>query len=214
MNGRRTKLLAGAAIVIALAVVGWRWLGEVTPALPSASHANNTAVLGSYGQRAPDTALPRPPAPVGSPVVTAALGDGQALALWTQDGRVFSARHDGSGAWTDVRPVEQILGQASDLQLASNGRGEAMAVWRHSLGQIESLRFARYEPASGWTAPDVVPGVLPRQARGAAAPQLQIDAEGRATLQWPSAFAPRTVQISRFEPGSGWSKPQDLAQAR
>jgi hypothetical protein len=216
MNGRPTKIMATAAIAVALGVVGWRWMDAFRPAEPVASHANNTAVLGSYGQ-APATAgaaLPRPPAPAGSSVATSALGDGQALALWTQEGRMFGARYAPTTGWTDVHALEQIRGDAGDPQLAGNGHGEALAVWRHTLGQIESLRYARFDAASGWTTPDVVPGVLPRHASTGAAPRLQVDAEGHATLQWPSAFLAGTLQVSRFDPASGWSAPRDVAQAR
>ena len=214
MNGRGTKILAGAAIAVALAVVGWRWMDAWRPAAPLPSQASNTAVLGSYGQPPSAPGVARPPAPARGSVATVALGEGQVLALWTQDGHVVGGRYAPSTGWVDVRALEQILGEAADVQLAGNGKGQAMAVWRHTLGQIDSLRFARFDESAGWSPPDVVPGVLPRHAASGAAPKLQMDAEGHATLQWPSAFSPGTVQLSRFDPASGWSAPQDVAQAR
>jgi hypothetical protein len=217
MDGRRTKIIASAAIAaiaVALGVVVWRWHDALTPEAYVASRASNTAVLGSYGQRPAQTALPRPPAPANSHVATTALDDGQQLAIWTQDGHVYGARYAASTGWTDAHALEQILGEAGDVQLAGNGRGEAIAVWRHTLGQIDSLRFARFDGTQGWSAPDVVPGVLPRHGASGAAPQLQVDAQGHATLQWPSAFGRGTMQVSRFDPAAGWSPPQDVAQAR
>jgi uncharacterized membrane protein len=213
MNARMTRSIGAAAVVLAVAATAWHFHAARPAAAPANPHASNTAVLGSYGQSAPapGSALPRPPAPGRTSVVTAPLDQRQSLAVWSQAGHVYAARFAPETGWTDVHALEEIGGEATELQLAGNGRGVAMAVWHHTLGQIQSLRFARFEPDAGWSAPDVVPGVLPRTASIASRPRLTLDEAGDATLQWPSAFAGTPMQVSRFDAASGWSQPRELA---
>jgi hypothetical protein len=213
MNGRMTRSIAAAAIVLAAGAVAWRYHAAPSPAVPANRHASNTAVLGSYGQGTPEpgSALPRPPAPGHTSGVTVRLDAHQSLAAWFRAGQVFAARFTPETGWTDIHALEDIGGEVGELQLAGNGQGTAMVVWHHTLGHIESLRFARFDAASGWSAPDVVPGVLPKTASIGSHPRLTLDQAGDATLQWPSAFAGAPVQVSRFDAASGWSQPQDLA---
>jgi hypothetical protein len=208
---RPIHIVAAAAIAVAAFAVGWRYFDSSSSGgVSKRSQASNTAVLGSYGPP-PAAAIPPPPAPRNSAVAVVNEGARDAIAVWTQAGDLFSARYTPEAGWSEARPLEQILGVASDLQLAGNGHGVAMAVWRHTVGGIDSLRYSRHDAESGWSPPDVVPGVLPRGATSAAKPVLSVDARGNATLQWPSAFAAGVLQSSRFEPGRGWSAPQDLA---
>ncbi|HEY8359885.1 MAG TPA: hypothetical protein VIL30_20710, partial [Ramlibacter sp.] len=100
---------------------------------------------------------------------------------------------------------------ASKPQLAGNGQGVALAVWQHTVGSIQSLRFSRYDSTSGWSVPDVMPGALPRPPSrlpqgAAAAPQLHMDAQGNAFAQWPSGFADNEVQTARYVAGQGWTR--------
>ncbi|WP_460890849.1 hypothetical protein, partial [Ramlibacter alkalitolerans] len=138
-------------------------------------------------------------------------GEAAALAVWVQDGHVLASAFARPGGWAPAKPLEDIYGEASDPQLASNGRAAAMAVWRHTVGSIQSLRFSRFDAASGWTPPDVVPGALPRpNAAGAArdddAPRLTMDADGNVIARWASGFAPTEEQVARYTPGQGWSR--------
>ena len=181
----------------------------------------DTTVLGGAGRAPARTqpgqadaqglAIPVPPAPVGVPAQVVRSGDASALALWVQDGHVVAAAFARPGGWSKPAPLEEIYGVASDPQLASSGRGAAMAVWRHTVGTIQSLRFSRFDTASGWTAPDVLPGALPRPHAEAAvphddAPRLAMDAEGNVTARWASGFAAGEDQVARYTPGQGWSR--------
>lgn len=180
---------------------------------------NHTAVLGSYGPgangaQAPLTdargqAIPRPDVPGAAGVQVVRSGDENALAAWVQDGHVVASTFDRAHGWSAPQPLEQIYGQASEPELASNGQGVAMAVWRHTVGSIQSLRYSRYEAATGWSTPDVVPGALPRPyaqgTRAHDAPQLQMDAQGNVTAQWPSGFHASETQVARYVAGEGWS---------
>jgi hypothetical protein len=172
---------------------------------PAAGQPASAALTDAHGQ-----AIPPPPLPAGTEAQLVRTGDESALAVWVQEGRVLAASFDRAQGWGSARPLEQIYGVASEPRIAANGRGSALAVWRHTVGNIQSLRYSRYEAASGWSAPDVVPGALPRPPSLAAgrrdAPQLQMDAQGNVTAQWPSGFDPAEIQVARFAPGQGWSR--------
>ena len=97
----------------------------------------------------------------------------------------------------------------TELQVGT--RGSALAVWRHRVGQIESLRFSTFQSGRGWSAPDVLPGALPRSddADGAATLQLRMDDQGNAVARWPSGFDANAMQVARYVPGQGWSRAVD-----
>jgi hypothetical protein len=200
------------------------------------SAQGDTARMGSYGSgpksgaaspgsrlSAADAAsaaraLPSPPAPPGTQVQMTMVDAKTGLALWEQDGRVMVSRYTNNTKWQTPHPLEGILGTASNARLASNGRGVAMAVWQHTLGEIESLRFSRWQPATGWSTPDVMPGALPqpRDSRFSArerAPVLEVDPQGNVRAEWRSGFNAEQVQASTFVPGEGWAHPVDLPAA-
>jgi hypothetical protein len=153
--------------------------------------------------------IPPPPLPRQARAQVVASGPDTALAVWVQDGDVMAAGYTRGYGWSPAQVLERIYGDASDVQLASNGRGAAMAIWHHTVGSIDSLRFSRFEQGTGWSHPDVMPGALPRpQAQDAAPPQLAMDARGNAQASWPSGFAPDEMQTSRFVAGQGWSRAQ------
>ena len=213
-TSRATKLVAGTAIAVAAAAVGWRYYDAFGGRHdPVRADASNTAVLGSNGPP-PATPVastfPRAPAPRDVTPDTVDAGDGRALAAWVQDGRAMASLYE-SGAWSAPQPLENIPGDATDLELAGNAHGMAMAVWRHTLGEIQSLRYARWEAAQGWGAADVIAGVLPRRLNSGVRPSLVMDPDGAVTLQWPSGFGGTSAQVTRFEPGRGWTQPLDVA---
>lgn len=210
---KRMRSAAALLAVAALALAGCR---------DRPAETSNTAVLGGYGHPPAGTvepgltdahgqAIPPPPAPAGTQAQVVRSGDETALAVWVQAGHVVASTFARPGGWSAARPLEDIYGQASDARVASDGRGSAMAVWRHTVGSIQSLRFSRFDAASGWTPPDVLPGALPRPhlegaARDDDAPRLSMDAQGNVTARWPSGFTPTEEQVARYTPGEGWSR--------
>lgn len=177
---------------------------------------NNTAVLGGTGQAdatltdAKGEPIPAPPAPPGArPRMARTAGDA-ALAVWIADTHVMASTWTRTAGWTLPQPLERIYGESTDVQLAGNGQGQAMAVWQHRVGNIHSLRFSRYGP-DGWSLPDVVPGALPRPDVAGAppdqgAPQLQMDTQGQVVARWTSGFHANEMQSARYTPGAGWSR--------
>jgi hypothetical protein len=185
---------------------------DAQPPAATQAGSSSTAVLGGYGpgpgnaSQSPDAtgqAVPAPPAPHGASPRIVRLGADGALAAWVQDGHPVSARWTRDAGWSAAEPLEQIYGEASELQLAGNGQGVAMALWRHTVGSIESLRASRFEAAGGWSVPDVMPGALPGRSQP---PHLQMNSDGRAFAVWPSGFDPNEMQSSTHVPGQGWSR--------
>jgi hypothetical protein len=204
---------ATLVLVLALAVVAGCKRAE----------RSNTAVLGGNAQvTAPTTpatgladaqgrAIPAPPVPPLSRLQVVRSGDEQALAAWVQDGHVVASAWSPAAGWTQAQPLERIYGESSDVQVASNNRGQAMVVWHHRVGNIHSLRFSRLGP-EGWSLPDVVPGALPRPATPGTPPEqdatkLQMDAQGNVVAKWPSGFHAGQDQEARYAPGTGWAPP-------
>jgi hypothetical protein len=149
----------------------------------------------------------------------ALVGRFTAVAIWEEGGHVMATRYNAVRGWEPALPLEQISGQASNARLASNRHGVAMAIWQHTVGRIDSLRFSRYEEGRGWSRPDVMPGALPRPRQPGktagglvdeAAPRIEIDARGNARAQWLSGFNDNQIQASTYVPGEGWARPVDL----
>ncbi len=207
---------AGSAVALLMAAALAGCGDSKTSAGPVQGHGSNTSVLGGYGKGPPTSAAAQALTnaqgqPIAAPHPQAHLaktGADSALALWVLDQRVVAATYGGGTGWSTPQPLEEIYGQASDPRVASNGSGVAMAVWRHTVGNIQSLRYSRYESAAGWAVPEVMPGALPRpRTDGAgAAPQLSMDAQGNATAEWPSGFSSGETQTTRHVPGQGWTR--------
>lgn len=187
-----------------------------------ANHGSNTAILGGYGPPgdrasalptltdATGRVIPPPPVPAGTQPRMARLGDG-ALAVWVQGGDVLASAWTRAAGWSAAQALEQIFGESSDPQVATNGRGMAMAVWHHTVGNIHSLRFSRLDPAAGWSVPDVLPGALPRPSVVGTSPgqnvvELRMDDHGNVVARWPSGFHADEMQTARYDAGTGWSQ--------
>ena len=149
--------------------------------------------------------IPLPRLPSNASVQAVPAGDESALAVWIQDGDPMAAAYVPATGWSTPRPLEQLHGHASDPQVAANAQGAGMAVWRHTVGSIQSLRYSRFDPVAGWSVPDVMPGALPRPPGQASPPQLHMDAAGNVMAQWPSGFDAQETQVSRHTAGQGWS---------
>jgi hypothetical protein len=174
----------------------------------------HAAVMGgsappAEGSLADAEPIPPPPAPAAAQPQVARTGDEAAVAVWLEGGTVQASAWTRGGGWTPAKPLEQIYGESSDARVAGNGRGSAMAVWHHTVGNIHSLRYSRFD-GSAWTRPDVLPGALPRPAvsgtpPGKEAPRLEMDEAGNVLAQWPSGFRANEMQVARYRVGQGWS---------
>jgi hypothetical protein len=197
----------GAAL-LALAMVA---CGKAQPPAPDTTTLGAANEAATAAGRAPLTDARGRPIPVlqlpaGTRAELARVGDEAAVAVWVQGGNPVAASYAPATGWSPPQPLETIHGEASDAQLAANGRGQALALWRHTVGNIRSLRYSRYEAGTGWSVPDVMPGALPQPPGTGAAPELRMDGDGNAFARWRSGFDASQEQSSRFQPGQGWTR--------
>lgn len=203
-------LLQRAVLALAIAAAG-------AIAGCDAAHDAHTAILGGSDGKVRDESptgltdargreIPQPRLPAGAQGRVVRAGEDKAVAVWIQDHQPVASTYAPTGGWSPPQPLEGLFGEASDAQLVANATGSAMAVWRHTVGSIQSLRFSRFEPVAGWSVPDVMPGALPRPPGQATPPRLEMDAAGNVTAQWPSGFDERETQVSRYIAGQGWSR--------
>jgi hypothetical protein len=75
-------------------------------------------------------------------------------------------------------PAGNTDGQAS---LVSDANGNATAVWPQFNGVRRNLVASRYEPATGWSTPELIEAENLGDAEG---PQLAVDAAGNVTAVW------------------------------
>jgi hypothetical protein len=220
-----TGAALAAAVALALAGCDRNALtgGTSSARAPASAPRPDTAVLGGYGNAPPAApALPAPPIPITARASLRMAQDGpdSGLAMWIDlSHHVNAARWTRATGWQPAQTLETIRGDASEVAIGANAGGVAMAVWRHTLGEVESLRWSRYVASEGWSTPDVLPGALPRRhvigeitkTQPPAAPRIVVDDQGNAYAEWASGFASQQLQSARFAAGQGWSKPQDLA---
>jgi len=154
-------------------------------------------------------AIPPAPSPPGTRPLVARTGPMSAVALWERQGRIMGSTYATATGWTAMpQPLEDIFGEASEPRLVGNGHGLAVAVWRHTVGRIESLRSSVFERGA-WSTPDVVPGALPATEPGRPGLRLDVSPLGHVTATWPSGFAEGQWQAAHFVPGQGWSPAEE-----
>lgn len=196
---RRRTIVSGVLLAALGAIAGCR---------DADTEGRHTRTLGGSGHGKADQPIPPPPAPANVQPQVVRTGDAAAVAIWLAEGNVIATTWTADRGWTPAQPLEQIYGSSSDARLAGNG-GSAMAVWHHTVGNIHSLRYSRFD-GSAWSPPDVLPGALPRPAvtgtpPGQEAPRLQMDEAGNVLAQWPSGFHANEMQVARYRVGQGWS---------
>lgn len=215
---RRPPLLSlSLALSLALAATTLLALSGCRDA-PSPT-ASNTAVLGGSGPPRSQADIPPPQVSRAAHPQVVRLGEHEALAVWEEGGNILAARYFPITGWQPPEALENIGGQSSSPRIAANAGGVAIAVWQHTVGRIESLRYARFEDGRGWSPPDVMPGALPRPRQpGKTAPAslvtIEVDPRGNAVAQWPSGFDEGQQQVSTYVEGEGWSRPIDLPLAK
>ena len=137
---------------------------------------------------------------------------GIAVASWmhsngpqTQDSIWVNIYRAGSG-WEN----ETQIGSAAALNIDSpysavDHAGNAFVVWTQDDGYGHRVWFSRYEPASGWSNAEKLPGQSYADASDA---KVYFDDDGNAMAVWTlSDGASRRIWASRFLPGQGWSTP-------
>ena len=132
---------------------------------------------------------------------------GSAIAIWQQstDSRtgVWANRYTAGVGWGSATPIDaEVEGYASDLRIAVDPTGNAIAVWvlQDELGRTR-VQTNRYTMGSGWESPIQVPA----PDSYASTPQIAIDGEGNGTAVW-TGYDGVTYNIyaNRYVASAGW----------
>jgi hypothetical protein len=112
---------------------------------------------------------------------------GNAIAVWQQsDGNnesIYANRYTASTfSWGTAELIESDnTGQAVEAQIAFDSAGNAIAVWRQSVGANSNIYSNRYTLATGWGGAELV---ATGDAGDATRPQIAIDSNGNAIAVW------------------------------
>ena len=141
----------------------------------------------------------------------AADSQGNAIAVWTQyDGTlnsIYSNRYEvGRGWWAATLIETGDEGSAEDPQVAIDGSGNAIAVWKQFDGFRDSIYSNRHVVGAGWGEAQLVETDDMATARY---PQVAVDASGNATAVWVQTdFASSAIWSNRYVVGTGWGEAQ------
>lgn len=166
-----------------------------------------TEVSSSFTTRDLRWGIPVVVSSTGGGVSAASDPSGRTLAVWEQyDGVRFnlwaSYFVDGSG-WSMPEPIESQPGSASGVRVAVDGDSSAIAVWSQSDGTRDNIWAARFSVGSGWGAPVLLEDY---DSGPAAAPQIAMNAAGRAMVVWSQSDGTRfNIYSANYIPGSGWA---------
>jgi hypothetical protein len=139
---------------------------------------------------------------------------GRAVAVWVlRDGaqaNLYAAEYTPGGGWSAPQGLESRAEAVSGPRVAVDSSGHALVVWRQSDGAAESAWVARLQVGVGWSAPLL----LESGAGAVTAPVLAAVSSGQALVAWtqPDAGGTARVRASRFEPDTGWTVPDQLAE--
>jgi len=140
-------------------------------------------------------------------------GLGNAIAVWYQsDGtrdNIWANRYVAGSGWGSAVLIEtDNAGGAFDPQVATDGSGNAIVVWRQNDGTRDNIWSNRYLLGSGWGTAALVET---DNVGGGAAPQVAMDGRGNAWAVWGQFYGGRSnVLASRYVPGLGWATPTPL----
>jgi hypothetical protein len=185
--------------------VWWQWDGTRD------SIWSNRYVAGSGWQTA--QLIETHPGYVNSPQI-AMDGAGNALAVWKQwDGTrdsIWSNRYVAGSGWQSAQLIETgDAGSAFDPQIAMDGAGNALAVWRQSDGMHYNIWSDRYVAGSGWQSAQLIEI---DDASDAYDPQIAMDGAGNALAVWhQSDNTHSSIWFNRYVAGSGWQSAQPIA---
>jgi PKD domain-containing protein len=129
---------------------------------------------------------------------------GDTVAAWVATGGLVQASYRAAGAtaWQPPIPISPTAKSASDLQVALDSQGNAVATWLLSSAGAHKVVQAATRPAVGgvWQSPVTVsePGI------DASGPALAVDPAGTATAIWSDADG---IHAADRPPGGAWGSP-------
>lgn len=108
-------------------------------------------------------------------------------------------------AWGTADAISDLAGSSDGPQVATDGAGNAIALWAQASGGWPSLWTSRFVPGRGWSAAEPIEPVnVLQQPDGH---HLAVDTAGNALAVWIRAG---DVWANRYTTGAGWGTPQQL----
>ncbi len=147
---------------------------------------------------------------LGHAVVTQVAFDasGNAVAVWTQDSGglyvIWSNRYVvATGLWSFPELIEtNLVGHAANPQIAVDGSGNAIVVWRQHDGTRDNIWSNRYVAGTGWGIAELIETVNLGNAEN---PQVAVDPNGNAVAVWWQDDGTRwNIWSNRYVAGTGW----------
>jgi uncharacterized protein YbdZ (MbtH family) len=133
--------------------------------------------------------------------------NGNALAVWEQsDGtryNIWANRYTAGTGWGVAALIEaDNAGDASDVRIAFDANGNALAVWTQSDGTRNNIWANRYTAGTGWGTAVLIET---DNAGHATNPKIAFDTSGNALAVWQQFDGTRyNIWSNRYTIGTGW----------
>jgi len=136
--------------------------------------------------------------------------DGNAIAIWRQVTNtkysILANRYISGTGWAGPVLLEtDDAGIAEAPQIAIDGNGNAIAVWRQITNTMDSILANRYVSGTGWGNAELLET---EDSYAAFDPQIAINAHGNAVAIWAqNDAAGANIFFNCYEVGTGWDGP-------
>ena len=137
---------------------------------------------------------------------------GRTVVLWPEQTGLFASRDTGTG-WSPKARISREYGHSFHAQqgIGLSAMGSALGLWSAGAARITEIASNRFDPASGWSSPEVV------WAAGAddlTNPALAVASSGLALAAWAEGFgSDRRLWWTTFDPKRGWAVAQTVGLA-
>jgi hypothetical protein len=152
--------------------------------------------------------------------------NGNAMAVWTQwtgtsHPRPYASRYTPATGWGEPVLIDNqpLAGgyATGEVKVVMNSSGRALAVWRQfSANDGPRVWINWYTPGSGWGTAELI-SVSGFDGRSEAT-RVALDDAGCAVVAWSVIYSTLAkhggIWSSRFEPGGGWSAPEQISDRR
>jgi hypothetical protein len=127
--------------------------------------------------------------------------DGNAVAVWVQNGMSWSNRYTAGVGWSAAIPITGNSSNENAPRIGLDANGDAVAVWIHFDGAKNDVWANHYTAGWGWgTATTIGDG-----SGDAGVPQVGVDTNGNAVAVWQQSDGIRTnIWTNRYAAASGW----------
>jgi tRNA A-37 threonylcarbamoyl transferase component Bud32 len=141
---------------------------------------------------------------------------GAAAVVWQQEAParrafdVWGRHHHPERGWGEARLLDAGEGRSKAVQVAIDDAGRSTAVWLQIDGGKQHAFAARFEPATGWSAPERLD-----EEGTDVVERVRVAAAGAETVvAWHQHAAGRSsIRARRLEPGRGFSAPEAVSVA-